>query len=78
MRILENILEFSIIITTLAYLYIAPYTKVEESFNIQATHDMLLHGLKINKVNSYIEVLNDYSGIIMNFLVLFHVLLLVQ
>ena len=35
------------LITT--YVFIAPFTKVEESFNVQAIHDTLYHALNIEK-----------------------------
>lgn len=47
-------------LSILLYLAVAPYTKVEESFNIQATHDILTYGLPIKQAGSNLRAQYDH------------------
>lgn len=42
---LGMLLDLFILLVAWAHVLIAPYTKVEESFNLHATHDILAYGV---------------------------------
>lgn len=44
----------------LLHLYCAPYTKVEESFNIQAIHDIIVYGVPLKNIRERLGVEYDH------------------
>jgi hypothetical protein len=44
--IMDFLLDQLILITAWTHVLLAPYTKVEESFNLHATHDVLMYGVQ--------------------------------
>lgn len=53
---------FYLLIPTLIllHLYVSPYTKVEESFNIQAIHDILIHGIPYKNADQFFTANYDH------------------
>lgn len=51
--------EYLPFLVSLIYIVVCPYNKVEESFNMQACHDILYHGFDLEKYDH-----NDFPGTI--------------
>lgn len=45
----------------LIHLWVSPYTKVEESFNLQAVHDITAYGIQFSRNTSHIEQNYDHA-----------------
>ncbi|KAL2270215.1 hypothetical protein VTJ83DRAFT_2399 [Remersonia thermophila] len=59
-RPLDTLLALLIPGLILAHLVVAPYTKVEESFNIQAAHDVLVHGTPTSNIRQRLSASYDH------------------
>ena len=56
----DVVIALSIPSLILLYLSIAPYTKIEESFTIQATHDILAFGVPLKDRGQYLAANYDH------------------
>lgn len=56
----DTLLTLLIPALTLVYLVVAPHTKVEESFNIQATHDILAYGTPTSDIYNRLSATYDH------------------
>ncbi|KAK5823238.1 Alg9-like mannosyltransferase family-domain-containing protein [Linnemannia elongata] len=59
---LEFIVQSLVLVLVLAHIAVAPYTKVEESFNLQATHDILNFGITSKGVQQYDHL--EFPGVV--------------
>ncbi|KAG2053372.1 hypothetical protein BDR06DRAFT_982841 [Suillus hirtellus] len=53
-------MDLLLLATSWAHVLLAPYTKVEESFNLHATHDVLMYGVGGNNLHKFDH--NTFSG----------------
>ncbi|KAI0505101.1 Alg9-like mannosyltransferase family-domain-containing protein [Xylaria bambusicola] len=58
--VIDILLSLSIPTLVIIHMVVAPYTKVEESFNIQATHDILAYGTPTKNVYQHLSSHYDH------------------
>lgn len=55
-------LDCLLVLTGWAYVSLAPYTKVEESFNLHATHDVLMYGIRPEALHNVRTSLQSFTS----------------
>ena len=58
----DTLIALTIPLLILFHIYVAPYTKVEESFNLQATHDILTYGVPFKNISASFKKYYDHHS----------------
>ncbi|KAF8937134.1 dolichyl-P-Man:Man(7)GlcNAc(2)-PP-dolichol alpha-1,6-mannosyltransferase, partial [Dissophora ornata] len=59
----EDVVNGAVLLLIVLHILIAPYTKVEESFNLQATHDILNYGFSTESIKEQYDHL-EFPGVV--------------
>ncbi|KAF9193324.1 dolichyl-P-Man:Man(7)GlcNAc(2)-PP-dolichol alpha-1,6-mannosyltransferase [Haplosporangium sp. Z 767] len=59
---IEHLVHGGVLVLIMLHILVAPYTKVEESFNLQATHDILNFGVSRESIQKYDHL--EFPGVV--------------
>ena len=57
-------LACTVVFLCISYIIVCPYTKVEESFNLQAIHDLIYHQQDLEKVRNLFIGVSYISAVV--------------